>query len=315
MRIQTLGIRIVQFVLIALILTSLGWFTFVVLRPAWSGYLLTIAGRNADCSAGDAADGIQNHLDCNIATEKMSHQKLVRAAGGFELWSTPRGDWWLPAGSSVSENLAVLLAQQETDLYGTGKNGPQPGDIVLDCGAHVGVFVRKALARGAAKVVAIEPNPENVECLRRNFIREIETGQVTVYAKGVWDKEDFLVFHRPKDQSAGGSFLLQSTVGDRPVSGIPVTTIDKLVAELNLVRVDFIKTDIKGATTRALRGARETILKHKPRMAISTEEVGYDDPKEIFDVLHGIWPGYHAQCGSCMVTHFRVYPEVQYFRP
>jgi FkbM family methyltransferase len=312
---QTLAIRIVQFAIAALILASLAWFTFAWFRPGWSGYLLSIAGRNHACSAAEAARGIQQHVDSNQATLKMGNQRLVRAAGGFELWSTPRGDWWVPAGAGVSRNLAVLLGQQEVDVYGAGRNGPQPGDTVLDCGAHVGVFVRKALARGAAKVVAIEPNPENVECLRRNFVREVETGQVIVYAKGVWDKEDLLLFHRPPDQSAGGSFVLQSRLGDRPVSGIPVTTIDKLVGELNLARVDFIKADIKGATTRALRGARETIAKCRPRMAISTEELGYDDPKEISDVLRGIWPGYHVQCGSCLVAGFRVYPEVLHFWP
>jgi hypothetical protein len=39
----------------------------------------------------------------------------------------------------------------------------------------------------------------------------------------------------------------------------PLTTIDKLVAELKLPKVDFIKMDIEGAEVKALNGARETI--------------------------------------------------------
>ena len=49
--------------------------------------------------------------------------------------------------------------------------------MVLDGGAHVGVYVREALDRGARLVVAIEPAPANVECLRRNFPEEIADGR------------------------------------------------------------------------------------------------------------------------------------------
>jgi FkbM family methyltransferase len=40
---------------------------------------------------------------------------------------------------------------------------------------------------------------------------------------------------------------------------VPLTTIDKLVSELNLPRVDFIKMDIEGAEKLALTGGRATI--------------------------------------------------------
>jgi FkbM family methyltransferase len=45
------------------------------------------------------------------------------------------------------------------------------GDVVLDCGAGIGLFARQALKRGARTVIAIEPVPENLECLRRNLSR------------------------------------------------------------------------------------------------------------------------------------------------
>jgi FkbM family methyltransferase len=45
------------------------------------------------------------------------------------------------------------------------------------------------------------------------------------------------------------------------IEHIPVTTIDTLVSELNLPRVDFIKMDVKGSTERAIRGAAGVITK------------------------------------------------------
>ena len=55
----------------------------------------------------------------------------------------------------------------------------------------------------------------------------------------------------PKN-SAADSFIIHRE-GDKEVAKIPVTTIDKLVAELKLERVDFIKMDIEGAEQRAGR--------------------------------------------------------------
>ena len=41
--------------------------------------------------------------------------------------------------------LPFNLAEQERKIYGKGPNFVRPGDIVLDCGANIGVFVRESL--------------------------------------------------------------------------------------------------------------------------------------------------------------------------
>ena len=45
-------------------------------------------------------------------------------------------------------------------------------------------------------------------------------------------------------------------------------TLDEVVHELKLDRVDFIKMDIEGAERHALAGARKLLAAHKPRLAI-----------------------------------------------
>jgi len=89
------------------------------------------------------------------------------------------------------------------------RNAVRSGDVVLDCGANVGVYTRDALDSGAKLVVAIEPAPENIECLRRNFAPEVAAGRVIVYPKGVWDKDDFLTLNVDPNNSAADSFLIQ----------------------------------------------------------------------------------------------------------
>src|SRR6202040_2454470 len=121
------------------------------------------------------------------------------------------------------------------------------------------------------KIVAIEPSPEALECLRRNFAKEITSGKVIVYPKGIWDEEKHLVFYANGNGAAGDSFVTQA-VNAKPIADIPVTTIDKIVKELNLPRVDIIKADIKGAGTRMIKGAGETLRSYHPRIVISVEE-------------------------------------------
>lgn len=48
-----------------------------------------------------------------------------------------------------------------------------------------------------------------------------------------------------------------------------MTTINKIVDELGLPHVDFIKSDIEGAERNALAGATNTLYRFKPRMAIA----------------------------------------------
>lgn len=57
---------------------------------------------------------------------------------------------------------------QEQSYY--DKVNVQPGDLVLDIGAHIGCSARWFLARGARHVVCYEAMPNNVEILQRNAV-------------------------------------------------------------------------------------------------------------------------------------------------
>jgi len=186
------------------------------------------------------------------------------------------------------------------------------GDIVLDGGAHIGTYVKTALDAGAEKVVAIEPAPEALECLRRNFRKEIELGKVVVYPKGIWDEEKTLVFYSNGNGEAGDSFLTQGA-GAKRIADIPVTTIDKIVAELHLGRVDIIKADIKGAGTRMIKGASETLRAYHPRMVISVEEAP-EDPAEIRTAILTLAPSYKFRPGPCLFTGHEIRNDTIFFQ-
>jgi FkbM family methyltransferase len=293
---------------------SLGIVGFVVLAAAFFYYspfrILTLvaSGRNYGCPRDLAFEADRNAKALLSAKAKFETvSAVVRQEGADELWRTPKGEYWFPKG----ESLAFHLAEQERKIYGEGDTGVHPGDVVLDAGAHVGVYTREALAAGATKVIAIEPAPENLALLRRNLEAEIAAGRVIVYDKGVWDREETLTFHRNAENTAADSFVGSSEKGDN--IQLPVTTIDKIVAELKLEKVDFIKMDIEGSERRALRGARETITKYRPRMAICVYHMK-DDPVEIPAVIGQIRQDYRLSYGPTGQDHyFRIIPQTVLF--
>jgi FkbM family methyltransferase len=300
--------RVVWLLILILIIAGVAYAYFPPFR------LLTwiAAGRSPACPLRDALKARAN-LDHQVEyrDQIQNGSKLVESdPKGFELWDTPSGRYWVPAGSRYV--LPFNLAEQRRKIYGTGDYGPHTGDITLDCGANVGVTVHEELAAGAKTVVAIEPAPENLECLRRNYAKEIAAGQVIIAAKGVWDKEDFLTLRVDPKNSAADSFVLQRE-GAVNLEKVPLTTIDKLVADLKLARVDYIKFDIEGAEPRALAGAKETLAKYKPRLSIASYHQP-DHPRVIPELVRAARPDYQMECGPCSETEHTIRPDVLYFK-
>jgi len=273
--------------------------------------LLAASGRATGCPWQKALASYQDdRVQREVTAKMMAACRLIRKdADGYQLLATPRGNYWIPPGNT---EIAGLLAEQERGIYGTGEEGVHPNDVVLDCGANIGVFTTVALARGAKTIVAIEPNPQAVECLRRTFSSEIAAGRVILYPKGVWDKDDMLELMLSRTDPAMDGFVIHYSNIESSVK-VPLTTIDKLAAELKLPRVDFIKMDIEGAEQRALQGAAGVLHAYHPRMAISSYHL-YEDAKRIPAIVHTAWNGYQQQCGSCEDKIYDVRPNVYFFR-
>jgi FkbM family methyltransferase len=276
-------------------------------------FAIKAAGRSPVCPMASALQAVANErLQIRYKDQILAASKLLeKDPAGYHLWDTPRGRWWIPQGDDFV--LPFNLAEQQRQIYGTGEQSVKSGDVVLDCGANVGVFTRVALDRGARTVVAIEPAPENLESLRRNFKEEIAAGRVIVYPKGVWDKEDMLTLRRDPGNTAADSFVMLKDKNTASVQ-VPLTTIDKLVVELKLERVNYIKMDIEGAETNALTGGRATIAKYHPRMSLASYHIP-TDAQRIPEMVRQAWPEVRMEVGPCAETEDgRVRPDVLYFR-
>ena len=288
----------------------------------WSGVLATylkpagayLLGRKDGCSLSSAYWPLK--LSRALTSVRNVSTIVNKTADGLVQWQTPLGLFWSPEKTSA----LFVVAEQIARTYGDGLYRVHAGDVVLDCGANIGTFTREALLAGASRVVAIEPVPSNVECLRRNFQVEIAAGRVIVVAKGVWHERGHFKMNL-YENSALDSFVMSTrseepdTVAPRSLE-LPVDSIDAIVRELQLDRVDFIKMDIEGAERNAIRGARETILKFKPRMALATENLK-DDRVAVPEAVHAIDSGYTHVSGPCSVLgavgHWELRPDSLYF--
>ncbi len=242
-------------------------------------------------------------------------QEVVRQSSIIE--TTPEGltHWRTPLGEFYNRkaNVPFLVAEQMAGSYDVGSCVIRKDDVVIDCGANIGTFTRRALNQGAKLVVSVEVDPRNVVCLRKTFAKEIEEHRVIIVDKGVWDKDDSLTMNLFED-SALSSLVMKdrSETKETPKTvQVPLTTLDKIVAELQLTNVNYIKMDVEGAERQALRGAEATIRKFRPRLSIATENLA-DDIAAVPAVINSFGLGYLQKNGSCRIIQqpFVMRPEV-----
>lgn len=174
--------------------------------------------------------------------------------------------------------------------YETEKVYLEKGDTVIDCGANIGIFSAFAASRGC-KVVAFEPTPQTWEALEEN--RKLYPGSIEIEPYALSDQEgkaQFFVY----DSSSRNTLIRQMSSAYK--SGeitVNLITLDKFVTE-NDIKVDFIKADIEGAERYMLMGAKETIQKYKPKIAICTYHL--EDDKEVLEnLLRSYVSEYHIE--------------------
>jgi len=142
----------------------------------------------------------------------------------------------------------------------------RPGSTIVDVGANVGFFTLKfsRWVSEGGRVLAIEPEPLNVDALKRAVARS-GSSNVDVIQAAAAEKEGelFLSFnpHNPADHR-----LAKQGIAIRAV------TIDGLMKDLGWPVVSLIKVDVQGAEPRTLAGAQETITRFKPAIFIEIDD-------------------------------------------
>lgn len=110
---------------------------------------------------------------------------------------------------------------------------------VLDCGANIGCTVRYwKMLDPQCTVIAVEPDPENFELLRRNTE---ELSDVHCIQAGIWPSAGSLDLEKDGVGHSAVRTVLNNT------GGTEALTIPGLLQRFGLERLDLLKIDIEGS--------------------------------------------------------------------
>lgn len=213
----------------------------------------------------DAIKQYPNHLICVCSTNygmQMYQNLLINHVDEKHIYIPPYG---IIIGFNANQYIDTFEAPT--------------GGVLVDGGAFDGetakLFMNWVGKGNYSKIICYEPEEQQAQNIKVKIIEE-ELENVEVINAGLWDSTTELRFN---SNSAG------SAISSDGNTVIKCTTIDETIKE----KVSFIKMDIEGAELRALHGAKKTIMRYKPKMAICI----YHKKNDIYDIgafFLDIWP-------------------------
>ncbi len=140
----------------------------------------------------------------------------------------------------------------------------KPGDICIDAGACLGDAALYFLEHGARQVFSFEIDRENIAAMKQTFANYGVQDKAFIREYALTNSVGEMFYTPPQTMHGGGTVGVQQNGSSYAVK---TTTIDTFCQE-NGIHPSFIKMDIEGAEKDALEGARETIIRDRPRCAI-----------------------------------------------
>jgi FkbM family methyltransferase len=154
----------------------------------------------------------------------------------------------------------------------------QPRAVVLDVGAHVGLFT-VLLARWAGpngQVFAFEPTPVTRAALRDHLTLNQVADRVTVCPWAVSDNEGRSLVYTVSNSPENTLAPIHGRLANASAIAIEMTTIDAFCA-VREIRPTLIKIDIEGYELHALRGAKRTLLRHHPLVVVELHPMNWPE--------------------------------------
>jgi FkbM family methyltransferase len=161
------------------------------------------------------------------------------------------------------------------------------GDVVIDCGANLGIFSAYAASKGCI-VYALEPTKTLIPFIEKHIKMNKKSeggGAYCIAASNYNGKVEFL---ECQDYHVKNEINIDAKSAK---NSVPCITIDEFVKQQGITRVDFIKADIEGAERFMLEGAKDTLKRFAPKLAICTYHLP-DDPQVLRELILDANPNY-----------------------
>lgn len=162
----------------------------------------------------------------------------------------------------------------------------EPGDILFDVGANVGIYSLYAAKKRQAKVYSFEPTFHNFWLLNENIALNKLDQQIKAYAIGLSDKHQADEMFLPNLEWGGALTNIGESVDQRKnefqaahVQGVVTYSIDQLVGEMGFPCPQHIKIDVDGIEALILKGAIKTFA--SPQFKSLSVEINDNDEGDI----------------------------------
>jgi len=147
----------------------------------------------------------------------------------------------------------------------------EPGDVVVDIGANIGIFARRALNRGASRVFAFEPSSKIFSCLLDNTPRStVECHRIAVGGFNGTTRLNFDI-----TAGIGGSSIVQEMNQEKAGSeNVICLTLNQLF-EIGILpeKIDFMKVDCEGAEKQIMDDLTDENLSKIKKIAMEFHTV------------------------------------------
>ena len=169
-----------------------------------------------------------------------------------------------------TQDIGVILDVYALDCYRAYEIGDE--DVVVDIGAHIGVFSMLAAKRATrGKIFAFEPLPQNFSFLERN-IQLNSANNVMLFNKAVGGKQErrrlFIPEFKGKPFYSAASFYAESLQTKfMEVEAITLQGILDLTG-----RIDFLKIDAEGAEAEILVGLERELFSGIKRISLECHD-------------------------------------------
>lgn len=160
------------------------------------------------------------------------------------------------------------------------------GGTAIDIGAHKGAYtfwLARRVGRGGT-VVSVEPQQRVAAGLEQS-VAAWGMRQVRVINAAASNRAGQGTINIPRDSTHGAS--MGALDADRAVDVTPVrlVTIDELVGEHALARLDFVKIDAEGHEIEIVEGGLDAIARLRPSLLIESEARAHEGDRSHLDRL------------------------------
>lgn len=186
----------------------------------------------------------------------------------------------------------TLLEIWKSQVYTRNFYTPQPGAIIIDAGANIGIFsLWLAQKYPSCKIYAFEPFHENIEYLKKN-IESFQSSQIELIPAGIAGKSGWATFSDDENRrSVDHRLSMEASVPSDTSNSIQTYSMADIFEKIQASEIDLFKIDIEGSEFAFFESLQQDDIRRVKKFAIEYHDNIKPGTK---DLILGKLQGTHA---------------------